>query len=115
MTSSHGVFALLVASMAVLTACASSPPRLDRSSPEAYTASTRQLASELAPAERFEVGGPLTLRVAAPDPSMDPHEIHLDTPWAFCREEPDDCDAATERWLRQALDRVQRLRAEGPG
>lgn len=98
-----------------LVACAAAGGQLDRASPESYTRSAAEMAAQVAPEERFEAREALTLWVAPRSEGADAHEIHLDQPWTFCAKAPGDCDAATRRWIEQAMERIEKLREKGPG
>ncbi len=87
-----------------LTACGGAQ-RLDRSAPAAYTATTAQMARELAGPDTIIVRSDLELQLTrARDGER--FTIALQSPWAWCQTEPDDCDDGTKRYLQQALDRA---------
>ncbi len=93
-----------ICSLAVLFAgCAAAPQLLDPADPAEFTAVAAEMTRAFGEPVTVEVGEPLVLLVRR---EADTHELSLKSAWRFCHQEPGDCDAATRRYLRQALDRL---------
>lgn len=94
----------LAITLLTLPACGGAQ-RLDRSAPAAYTATTAQMARELSGPDTIIVRSDLELQLTRARDG-EKFAISLQSPWSWCRTEPDDCDDGTKRFLQQALDRA---------
>ncbi len=101
--------ALVVASLAALTACASTGV-IDTTSRERFTETAAVMANDLAPPAPLRPGEPLVLVVGeGPEPWL----VHLEDSWDFCLKTARRCDEAVRRTLTQAFDHIRAEGAQG--
>lgn len=86
----------------LVAGCAAAPQRLDPTDEPAFTAVAADLAREITE-DPVSVKAPLLLEVQSPKGTF---ELSLKGAWRWCVDHADECDKGTDRYLRQAFDRL---------